>query len=48
MGRRLAPDTNPLPITEDAAGRLIRLPLFPGLEPAEQGKVIAAVKEFKS
>jgi dTDP-4-amino-4,6-dideoxygalactose transaminase len=46
MGRRLAPECPPLPITEDIADRIVRLPLFPGLTEAEQSRVIAAILEF--
>jgi dTDP-4-amino-4,6-dideoxygalactose transaminase len=30
-----------LPVTEDVAGRLLRLPLYPDLEPAGQDRVVA-------
>jgi dTDP-4-amino-4,6-dideoxygalactose transaminase len=46
MGRRLAPDCPSLPVTDAAAQRIIRLPLFPSLAPDEQSRVIEAVTEF--
>jgi dTDP-4-amino-4,6-dideoxygalactose transaminase len=46
MGRRLAPDCPPLPVTERAAERVVRLPLFADLEPGEQSRVIEAVTEY--
>jgi dTDP-4-amino-4,6-dideoxygalactose transaminase len=48
MGRRLAPECPPLPVTEDVADRIVRLPLFPSLTEDEQSRVIAAVLEFES
>ena len=47
MGRRLAPDTPTLPVTEDTAERLIRLPLHYGLGDSEREAVVEAVREFK-
>jgi dTDP-4-amino-4,6-dideoxygalactose transaminase len=47
MGRRLAPDTPALPVTEDTADRLIRLPLHYGLGDSEREEVVEAVREFK-
>ena len=35
-----------LPVTENAAGRLLRLPLYPGLSAAEQQAVVDAVVSF--
>lgn len=46
MGRRLAPDCPRLPVTEEAAERVLRLPLFTGLHDDEQSRVIEAVTEF--
>ena len=46
MGRRLAPDTPPLPVTEEYAGRLLRLPFFRELTPAMIDRVGEAVAEF--
>jgi len=48
MGRRLAPDTPPLPVTEEYAGRLLRLPFFRELTPAMIDRVCDAVAEFFS
>jgi dTDP-4-amino-4,6-dideoxygalactose transaminase len=47
MGRRLAPDGPPLPVTESAAERIVRLPLFNGLSDSQQSRVIEAVTEFR-
>lgn len=47
MGRRLAPETGRLPVTEDVAGRLLRLPLHYGLSDTERRAVIEAVLEFQ-
>ncbi len=46
VGRRLGGREGSLPVTEDAAARLVRLPLFPGLTDGEQERVIEAVIEF--
>ncbi len=47
MGRRLAPETPTLPVTEDTAERLIRLPLHYGLGDSEREAVVEAVRGFK-
>ncbi len=47
MGRRLAPATGSLPVTEDVAARLLRLPLHFGLSDAERETVIEAVTGFE-
>jgi dTDP-4-amino-4,6-dideoxygalactose transaminase len=47
MGRRLVPDCPAFPVTEEVAGRLIRLPLFEDLTAEEQSRVIDAVTEFQ-
>jgi dTDP-4-amino-4,6-dideoxygalactose transaminase len=36
-----------LPVTDDVSDRLVRLPLFVGLEPAAQARVIEAVTSFR-
>jgi dTDP-4-amino-4,6-dideoxygalactose transaminase len=46
MGRRLDPECPALPVTESAAERLVRLPLFASLGEDEQSRVIEAVTEF--
>jgi dTDP-4-amino-4,6-dideoxygalactose transaminase len=46
VGRRFGGREGELPVTEGAAARLIRLPLFPGLTDAEQERVIDAVSGF--
>jgi dTDP-4-amino-4,6-dideoxygalactose transaminase len=46
MGRRLA-EPRELPVTEDVAGRLARLPLYYGLSEDEQATVIDAVLAFE-
>lgn len=47
VGRRLGGREGQLPVTESAAARLIRLPLFPGLTDGEQQRVIEAVAAFE-
>ena len=47
MGKRLAPETPALPVTEDTAERLIRLPLHYGLDGSEREAVIEAVRGFE-
>lgn len=46
VGRRLHPGAC-CPVTEDVSDRLVRLPLFPGLDEADQSRVIAAVRSFE-
>jgi dTDP-4-amino-4,6-dideoxygalactose transaminase len=46
MGRKWGYAQGDFPVTEDASTRLLRLPLYHGLSEAEQGEVIAAVREF--
>ena len=46
MGRRTQARPAPCPVTEDVSARLLRLPLFNDLSSADQGTVIAAVREF--
>jgi dTDP-4-amino-4,6-dideoxygalactose transaminase len=43
---RLGTGPGELPVTEDAAERLIRLPLYPSLSLADQDAVIAGVSSF--
>ncbi|MBN2432610.1 MAG: dTDP-4-amino-4,6-dideoxygalactose transaminase [Acidobacteria bacterium] len=43
MGRRLGYKPGDLPVTEDVAGRILRLPLFDGLTTDEQDRVIHGV-----
>jgi dTDP-4-amino-4,6-dideoxygalactose transaminase len=43
MGRRFGGRAGQCPVTEDVADRLVRLPLFHGLEDADQSEVIEAV-----
>jgi len=45
-GRRFAGEPPPLPVTEDVAGRLLRLPLYVELTPALQDRVVASVRRF--
>jgi dTDP-4-amino-4,6-dideoxygalactose transaminase len=47
VGLRLAPETGSLPVTEDVAGRLLRLPLHFGLGDDEREAVIEAVRGFE-
>ena len=44
-GRELGCDV-PLPVTDDVAGRLIRLPLYHGLTADKRAKVVDAIKSF--
>lgn len=47
IGLRLAPQTGRLPVTEDVAGRVVRLPLYLGLSDPESAAVIEAVTAFE-
>jgi len=44
-GQRLGYRRGDFPVSEEMAGRLLRLPLFAGLTEAETARVVAAVKE---
>ncbi len=46
MGRRLGCDSRALPVTDDIAARLVRLPLYPELAETQQLQVVKAVTEF--
>jgi dTDP-4-amino-4,6-dideoxygalactose transaminase len=46
MGRRWGYEDGSLPITEDLAARLLRLPLFYDLTPADQDDVCQGIREF--
>ncbi len=46
MGRRFGGRPGDCPVTEDLSARLLRLPFFNGLTDAEQGEVVAALREF--
>ncbi len=46
MGRRLAPATPTLPVTESSSERILRLPLFAGITTEQQQQVIAAIHDF--
>jgi dTDP-4-amino-4,6-dideoxygalactose transaminase len=46
MGRRLGGRPGQCPVTEDVSDRLLRLPLFPSLSPADQDAVIEGVRSF--
>jgi len=46
MGKRLAPATPTLPVTESSSERLLRLPLFAGITTEQQQQVIAAIHDF--
>jgi dTDP-4-amino-4,6-dideoxygalactose transaminase len=48
VGRSLGCRPGDCPVTESVSGRLLRLPIYPGLGDAEQGAVIATMKEFFS
>lgn len=42
-GRRFGRTYGPLPVTDDLSSRLIRLPLYPGIAPETQARVVAAL-----
>ncbi len=46
MGKRLAPATPTLPVTESSSERILRLPLFAGITREQQQQVIAAIHDF--
>lgn len=46
MGRRWGYTEGSLPITEDLSGRLLRLPFYYALTPAEQEDVCGSIREF--
>ena len=46
MGLKLGYRAGMLPVTEDLAGRLLRLPLFYDLTEAEQERVVRAINDF--
>ncbi len=46
VGRSLGYSEGDFPVTESVSGRLLRLPIYPALTPAEQDRVIATMKEF--
>lgn len=48
MGRRFGGREGDCPVTERVSDRLVRLPLFSGLEQVEVSRVISAVSEFST
>lgn len=46
MGRTFGYQHGDLPVTEDLAARLLRLPLFHEIAPDQQQRVVEAIKEF--
>jgi dTDP-4-amino-4,6-dideoxygalactose transaminase len=46
MGKRFGGKPGQCPVTEDASGRLLRLPFYNRLTEGEQGEVIAALNAF--
>ncbi len=46
MGRQFGYQPGDLPITEDLSARLLRLPLYYEITPAEQDQVVSAVRRF--
>jgi dTDP-4-amino-4,6-dideoxygalactose transaminase len=46
MGRRWGGKPGDCPVAEDVSDRLLRLPFYYGLTPADQGRVIAAILDF--
>jgi len=47
MGRTYGGQPGDCPVTEDLSDRLLRLPFYYGLSPAEQAEVIAVIEEFQ-
>jgi len=47
MGRRFGGRAGDCPVTEDVSDRLLRLPLYNDLAPAEQAEVVQAVLDFR-
>ena len=45
-GRRFASSGGGCPVSEDLSGRLLRLPFYNSMTPAEQTRVIEALHEF--
>jgi dTDP-4-amino-4,6-dideoxygalactose transaminase len=48
MGRRLGYREGHFPVTEQASGRLLRLPFYPGLKEEEQETVVHCIESFFS
>jgi dTDP-4-amino-4,6-dideoxygalactose transaminase len=48
MGRKLGSQDGDLPVTEELAGRLLRLPMYYDITPEEQGRVVDAVRSFST
>lgn len=46
MGRRLDPTPVSLPVTEDVSARLLRLPLFFDITPAQQDYIMQSIRAF--
>jgi dTDP-4-amino-4,6-dideoxygalactose transaminase len=46
MGQKFGYREGQLPVTEELSRRLLRLPFYYGLTEEEQGRVIAAIREF--
>jgi dTDP-4-amino-4,6-dideoxygalactose transaminase len=46
MGRKLGYQEGQLPVTEDASGRLLRLPLYYEISPEEQLRVTDVIRDF--
>jgi dTDP-4-amino-4,6-dideoxygalactose transaminase len=46
MGKKLAPDSPALPVTDDLSARLVRLPLFNDLTQLEQEYIVRCIEEF--
>jgi dTDP-4-amino-4,6-dideoxygalactose transaminase len=47
MGRAYGGQPGDCPVTEDLSDRLLRLPFYYSLSPAEQAEVIAVISEFQ-
>jgi dTDP-4-amino-4,6-dideoxygalactose transaminase len=46
MGKRFGGQPGDAPVTEDISDRLLRLPLYAGLQPEEQQRVLEAITAF--
>jgi dTDP-4-amino-4,6-dideoxygalactose transaminase len=46
MGRQFGGQPGDCPVTEDVSRRLLRLPFYNDLTPADQQRVVGAIQEF--
>ena len=47
-GQRLGRTPHPCPVTADRALRIVRLPLYAGMSPADAQRVVAAISEYRA